>query len=361
MHLGIVELCEKNHHSMIYNWIKIANINGWKITLFTTKEIFENVENEIKGLNYQLILKNKNMYLFFKIIKEKYKYEKIDGIIFLSITCGFLPLLFTSFKKINFGITIHNANAWFKNNTIRKISHLLKRFIRKRLKNQASFFLVNSNNMKNYIEDNFRINKPLYVLPFSLKKAEYEKKSNLSFTVVYPGSVNMARKRYDNFIKLAQDNKNDNFILLGSYVSGKENEEIFNKMQSIPNIQVFESYVPLEVFDNVISQADILFTDVVVDFNLSDLSEAYGVTKDSGISYLMIQFNKLSLLNKEFKNLIELDQSSIYFSNYEELVKKYNNLKIQEISIKEIENLQCQYTKNFTVEYYADIFKKFDL
>ena len=30
MHIGIVELCEKNHHSMIFNWIKIANSNNYK-------------------------------------------------------------------------------------------------------------------------------------------------------------------------------------------------------------------------------------------------------------------------------------------------------------------------------------------
>ena len=43
MHIGIVELCEKNHHSMIFNWVKIANLNKWKITLFTTKEIFKKI------------------------------------------------------------------------------------------------------------------------------------------------------------------------------------------------------------------------------------------------------------------------------------------------------------------------------
>jgi len=361
VHLGIVELCEKNHHSMIYNWIKIANINNWKITLFTTEKIFKNVENEIKELNFELVLQNENTFIFLKNMKQKYKDEKIDKIIFLSITCGFLPLLFTSFKGINFGITIHNANVWFKNNTIRKMSHILKRFIRKRLKNQASFFIVNSNNMKNYIEENFRISKPLYVLPFSLKKSEYEKTSNYSFTVVYPGSVNVARKKYDNFIKLAQNNKNDKFILLGSYVVGKDNEDIFKKMKELSNIEVFESYVPLELFDEIISKADLLFSDIVVDFNLSDLSEIYGVTKDSGISYLMIQFNKLSLLNKEFINLMELEQSSIYFSNYEELVNKYNNLKENKIAIVEQESLQRLDTENFTVAYYADIFKELDL
>ena len=66
MHIGIVELCEKNHHSMIYSWIKIANLNKWKITLFTTVDIFNFVKSELKGLKYNVVLRDTNN-LFFQI------------------------------------------------------------------------------------------------------------------------------------------------------------------------------------------------------------------------------------------------------------------------------------------------------
>ena len=122
MHLGIVELCEKNHHSMIFNWMKIANLNKWKITLFTTREIFNSVKVELKGLKYNVIIKENNN-LFFQIkINNLVKENKIDKLIYLTI-CNYLVYLFISLESLNFGITVHNSNLWFKKNKKQKFKY----------------------------------------------------------------------------------------------------------------------------------------------------------------------------------------------------------------------------------------------
>lgn len=145
------------------------NINEWKITLFTTQEIFNNVKDELTKLNYNVVIEDRNRLLFHYKIKEIVKNQKIKKLIFLTI-CNYMVHLFITFRSVNLGITIHNANSWFNKTTIRKVSHYLKRFIIFKLKRNSSFFILNSENMKNFVYKNNNDIKSLYVLPFSLRK-----------------------------------------------------------------------------------------------------------------------------------------------------------------------------------------------
>lgn len=340
MHLGIIEFCEKNHHSMIYNWTQVAKINDWKITLFTTKDIYDNVKNELDDLNHNVIIQDTNNFIFFKEIIKKYKILKIDKLLFLSVTCRFLPFLYVNLKNIDYGITIHNSNVWFEGNVIRKVSHVIKRLVRYRLKREASFFVVNSLNMKNYIESNFNESRPISVMPFSLKRSFLDKNKSNIFTVVYPGGIDINRKKYESFIKLAIDNANDKFIVLGTCSKNKESLAIFTRMKSIQNIELYDEYISVKEFNSVLNKADLLFSEIMVDFNLSDMSEKYGLTKDTGISYIMIEFMLPCLLNKEFVNLKELSSSSVYFRNYEGLQKKYDQFRNTEIDKTILNSMQ---------------------
>lgn len=352
MHLGIVELCEKNHHSMIYNWIKIANINGWEITLFTTEEIFKNVENELIGLEYNIFLKKELTIFFLYKIKKYSKNKDMNKIIFLTL-CKFINHLFISYEKYNIGITVHNANTWFNHSIIRRPMHYLKRYITKKVKKESKFFILNSKNMKNFILDNKYEKKPLLVLPFSLKKSIVDRfYKNKEFVVVYPGGINHLRKKYDNFIKLAILNPSDLFIVLGTCSTNEIDINIYNDMKKYKNIKLYKSYIEINEFNDVMKKADVLFSDIVVDFNLSDMSEKYGITKDSGISYLMNEFTIPCILNKEFNNLHEMNSSSIYFSNENELINKYKKLKNVDYYNNLVKNLKND-TKDFNLIKFA--------
>ena len=78
--------------------------------------------------------------------------------------------------------------------------------------------------------------KPICVVPFSLKRCEYKKKKSEKFTLVYPGTINTARKRYDNFIDLAMNNLEDRFILLGETHVRAEDKLVFERMKKVSNI-----------------------------------------------------------------------------------------------------------------------------
>ena len=359
MHIGIVELCEKNHHSMILNWIKLANFNKWKITLFTTKEIYNNVKSELNDLNYNVVIKNTNHFFFQIKINKIIKKKSIHTLVYLTI-CNYLVYLLMSFKSIKFGITVHNANTWFNKNNIRNFKHYIKRFTIQKIKSEASFFIVNSENMKRYIDKNCRQIKPVYVLPFSLRKNLNKTNTHKykKFTTVYPGSINHERRRYDSFIDLAISNPGDNFIVLGNYKNNNIDISYHNKMKKISNIKLYNHYVDNKIFQKVIKKSHLLFSDIRVKYSSSDIYEVYGVSKDSGISYLMNEFNLPCMLNTEFRNFYELKNGSLYFENYKKMHEIYNKLKKNKKYLYSLVKKIKKDTKNFTIKNYSKKFNK---
>ncbi len=362
MHIGIVELCEKNHHSMIFNWVKIANLNKWKITLFTTKEIFKNVKSELNGLKYNVIIKDTNNYLYQIKINRIVRFNKIDKIIYLTI-CNYLFYLFAPLNSINFGITVHNANTWFNKNRISKLKHFLKRYIVNQLKKKASFFILNSENMKKFVDENYKQSKPVFVLPFSLKKnlKISADNRNKTFTTVYPGSINHLRRNYYNFIKLAKSNPDDKFIILGNVKKNQIDLNILKKMRKISNIKLYNNYINIKNFNKVLENTNLLFSDIKVNYQSSDISEVYGKSKDSGISYLMNEFSLPCLLNSDFTNFIELNRGSLYFNNYDKLYKLYKKIKKNKTRLNFIRNKIKSDTKKFNINKYSKNLREFFL
>ena len=77
-------------------------------------------------------------------------------------------------------------------------------------------------------------------------------------------------------------------------------------MKKISNIKLYNHYVDNKIFQKVIKKSHLLFSDIRVKYSSSDIYEVYGVSKDSGISYLMNEFNyQFSLIydNKIASNL----------------------------------------------------------
>lgn len=331
MHVGIVELYEKNHHSLLYNWVQVANINDWNITIFTSAEIYNHISKELEGMSYDIMIYEDSILKSISKIKNYYKHSRIDLLLFTSLTGNIFPLLFHNLTTIKYGITIHNANTWIKQNTIRKPRHLLKRYIRYKIRKNALFLIVGSDNIKRHIENNYNIKTPVFIMPFSLKKGQKKiniNDNNSGLNIIYPGSININRKLYDNFLKLAANNPKDNFIILGKADYKNENNiKILNKASQILNVKIFEEYVSVEDFTNYMSKADLLYSEINVDFKNSDFTEIYGVTKDSGISYLMYEYELPALLNNSFNNLPHVNDGTVYFSDFRDLETKYAKLQ----------------------------------
>jgi hypothetical protein len=363
MHLGIIELYEKNHHSLIYNWIRVAEINNWDITIYIREDLYIQLEKELSCMNFRLVICKGGRLKNIRRIKKDYKNSSVDQLLFLSLTGNIFPFLFSSFFNIDYGITIHNANVWFVKNVIRKPRHLIKRFVRHRLKKNANFFVVNSGNMKNYIGKNVTESRSIFVMPFSLKKSNHKAHKNVNsknLTVAYPGSINIKRKSYDKFLHLAQDNPKDRFILLGSPdVSDDKNESVIKKAKAMTNVVAFEKYLSINCFNEYLRNTDILFSEINLNYKISDMSEIYGITKDSGISYLMAEFMIPALLNDTFNNIPEVSRGTIAFKGYDHLKYKFGLCRDYNKRASLVRKMKND-LKSFTAENHAKKIKQLE-
>ncbi|MDQ8052895.1 MAG: glycosyltransferase [Pedobacter sp.] len=342
--IAILELDNKNHSSLIYNWISVANLNHWDLLLITDNDLYQNVRKEVEAEQFSLFLKNGDESLpkFLWRTKQHLEKNKVDFLVVLTMQTFFIEYLIILLFSTKIGVTIHNARTWFHQNKISKPTHLLKRIIRKIWMKRASFFIVNSEAMNRYVSTNFAVKKQLLVMPFSMRRSHLEKNSDAPFTVVYPGMISKTRKKYDNFLLLAADNPDIQFVLLGSPNKKEGGDQVIEEIlaKGIKNIRYFLSYIEPGEFAAHMSQSSILFTELVIEYENSDFSEIYGITKDSGISYLMYEFAKPAFLNAEFSNLDYLREGTFYFDGASDLLAKFKNLRSDQKIMEEArENL----------------------
>lgn len=323
MKIAIIELDTKNHNSLIYNWIKVSEVNKWDCTLFTTKDIYTNVISDVEYINHKVILKKKNESIFFYLrrIHSIVKKENFEILIILTLQTHFLEFLFVNFSNAKVGVTIHNSRTWFYKNNVQKFSHLLKKFCRKLWIRRASFFIVNSENISDYITENFLPQKNIYVMPFSLRKNEESSIMPAKKKIVYPGMISKIRKKYENFLLLAKENPEIDFVLLGAPNVKEGGVEVVNYIEerNLSNVKYYLDFVDPNVFAEQIRTSSLIFSELNLEYTNSDFFEVYGLTKDSGVSYLMYEFSKPGLFNYDFKNLNYLDDATIYFKDIVDL------------------------------------------
>jgi len=176
----------------------------------------------------------------------------------------------------------------------------------------------------------------IHVMPFALCTNKHPQHSNKNkIVIVYPGTVSIKRKKYNTFFKLAQKNKNMEFVLLGQLKEGDGKEEILAKIAEyqINNIKIYFDFVPSEEFERQMNRASLLFSDFPVEIEFGKTTEIYGKTKDSGISYLMLRYGVPALTNEEFTNIPKLGECTIGFSNSEDANTKL--IRILDPSIRQ--------------------------
>jgi hypothetical protein len=365
-HIAVLEVGTSSHSSMIYNYAVICAEAGFKLTLFLSEEVYENVRGEIDQFIFEVLPKtnDESMHSYLGRCERYCIGKNVEVIVFLTLQYYFFEFFLHSFKGMKRVVTVHNSNAWFAGNILRKPQHLLKRLFRTVWRRRADGFVVNSNSMlRNSKEKGCA--KPIVVIPFSLKHRVGSDRGGVSksgeFTITYPGFVNPMRKRYDSFIKLAKKYQAIKFILLGKLnheVAPSESALI--KKLSLPNLKIYSGFIPASEYHEVMKQTDILFSDVVVEFKVSDFNEQYGITKDSGVSYLQQEYELPTLLNADFNNLDHLKDGTIFFSDTEEI----DNLLKEEEKLLQLLEDKRQYLKRVCPVYtesrlYSKSFGKF--
>jgi len=327
MKIGILEVCSKNHVCMIENWIRVAQKNKWEIVVYTTKEF--KLELDVDLHHYEKLkieITTKTIKQFFNYIEEQS--STLDYLVITSLQAHFLEFFFFR-PKCKIHLSIHNVNTWFVKKSVSNLKSLIKKIVREYYKRKVDAYIVNSDSMLQYVKMKVTLDKTMYVVSFSMKQKPLQKKSkSKKLSIVYPGMVSSFRKDYDLFLKLAQDYTDYDFILLGKVNYSEGGKEIINRIKSmnLNNMYYFEEYISQSKYDIYMKEADILFSYINVNYENSDYSEVYGVTKDTGVSYLMLEYCLPLLVNSEFSNFSDLDAVTFSYEDYISLKSNMDEL-----------------------------------
>jgi hypothetical protein len=320
MKIGLLEISSRNHYVLLKSWIAVLKLLKYEIHVFTTKEIKTLIDES--NVVYHIKRDNDPAKKFLKGVKN----YTLDKLIITSVQSNLIDFHFFT-PDYPFFITIHNAKTWFLGNRLNSLKNLIKRYIRFSIKRRSAGFFVNSKNMEEFIKDNTKYHKPIYIMPFSLYlKSNYYFKSSSSRIplkkIVYPGMISATRKNYKVFFSLAEMFPDIEFLLLGSpALNPVENANIIiNEIENkkLQNIRYFNKFISEEEYTKELTTAGCLFSDINISFTKEDYKEIYGLTKDSGISYLMINYCLPAILNHSFKNISELKNTTLKFKNFEE-------------------------------------------
>ena len=348
----IIEPGVKNHSVMLINWLSIAKCNNWYLKIYTTKECFELVASSFEGFeqyyDVRLIKFEKDLLGWFSL----FRYSRSSEVLVVnSVYKSYLIIYFlTLLYRFSF-IYVHNANKWscFSKLPNKSLLSFLAFKVRRLIIRACTGVFVSSSNMKSYLstKDN---SLDVVVLPFSFRRDRNLPSTKRKF-IVYPGVVSPLRKRYDGFLRLAKANPDLDFVLLGRI---DDNSEILKSIRTekIENITVFSSYIDNDIYEYYMSNSALMFSDIIVDYQ----GESYGQTKDSGISYLSINFNVPLLVNREFINLDELDKYTYYFSSSDEMLLLFESLKNNDFKNSEIDQDRF---KDFTDVVVSQRFKRY--
>ncbi|OWK97899.1 hypothetical protein AP75_08510 [Kaistella haifensis DSM 19056] len=217
-------------------------------------------------------------------------------------------------RKFNTSVIIHNLNfttissfQLFKNIFKNDIKYRLKLLLKEGLLSATEVYKKARNLL---VLDESLVQKnsdfTLKFLPVFFNN-DYSANRKSIQTIVIPGTVSQARRDYLHLlekIKTFKRNTPCRFIFLGK-ADGKELSWLKEFEKTKPeniSIQYFTEKVPLQIFDDWMQKADILWCPIQSETEFFSQKEFYGKTKMSGNIGDAIKYGKLAIFPENYPN-----------------------------------------------------------
>ncbi len=230
-----------------------------------------------------------------------------------------------------------------------------KKIIKQVISNRGKIVVLNSTlkeNISQYVD-----NQDVIVIPFSFREIKIidQSNQNTKIRLCLPGFVTQRRRDYFGILEAAEQNldffKNNITIeFLGGFNLSfdKSVSQILEKSKSLISegldlIIYEENSIPVNEFDEKLSKADFILA------NLTPIL-GYGKTKESGIPFTMIKVAKPGLFQIGYPTLDALENITVYFENYEHLMRLVSDFKQNKNKINELKTLAIETTEIFTPE-----------
>lgn len=325
--LIFVPLFQNNHlsyYSVLVNFI----FRDYHVSFVTHSQ---SVDYQVFGTNTEIYLPQGEESLAGLIWRLREKFNSADLIVWEELyKRQLLPFLFLlRFSKKSL-LTIHNVHKWLKRPTA---LFSLSNFLIKMVVNRIKGLIVISPNLFDYVQQKNLYSGLLFYVPFSLpNKSPQLLPFDDLIRIVAPGSVNVERRNYRSYlIGLRNYALSDNsqikiqLVLLGKIEKLSEEElDLIKQINLSTKAEVitWETYLTNSSFQEEIEKSHFLLGNLKMNYNEKRVGEIYGRTKESGVLFLMIKYQKPTLLpssypcNEVLSDLVErYDDNPPYLEN----------------------------------------------
>jgi len=323
MKVAILELCSPNHSSLVENWVDyFSHYKKYDVKVLCCSETCKRLDVEVP---ITVVNDGSKLKLFKSIFKSL---KDADIIVYNSIQTKFIFFTFLTFllNKKRSVLVIHNVNAWLGKNRGPILKRFIKRACRKIIiSNIEKLSFCSSSLMKQFTTTKKELLDNSMVMPFQLivdsECSRYVTPSKKSeFLVVYPGIVSTKRKEYKAILEAFADLPNNFKLVLLGKLSEEGGGEIYNNFSKFENIKFFRGFVPNDVFEEYVTSADFLISDLRDGvFIRYDYMELYGLTKDTGVVHLSQKYNIPLIVNHSFHSMIKNTLHCTPFNGKEDL------------------------------------------
>lgn len=342
-----IGILEYHYHSIyFYTLAKVCNTVKTHVTLFTTQEIYSLIEGHLENKDqYTIIIKDESESIgsFLKKVESTCS-EKIDLLFVNTIQESLkdLPHYFNFKPNCKMILTVHDANTWMNHKLtfeikrpFRTLDSLISALIIQKIV-LPRFMGINVvyPPIKDYIINNNFYKKDVFTFPFILfddNKKLYFSKDKKKIKFVVPGAVIEQRRDHevviDAFENLFKKYKERISLCLLGKSTGVYGKRILNRCKKLKDkgfdISYFKSYVPEEIYDRTLNESTVVIAPIKLHTtSLGTWKETFGLSKASGAIFDAIQYAKPFVLPEKFKLMDELKNSSIKYSNSNDLESK---------------------------------------
>lgn len=309
---------------MYSNLLKILSKKFSKVYFVCTDDIKNNLEFDSSKITYN-VNNNPRQEVVFR--ESFHMANKCDYL----ITDEYYGLFFRVYN-ITFScrykfIIIHNINKWTSSliNPFMYPKNFIDLFFRDKFLNQFDYFITNSPVLSNTLSK--KSPKKIFVIPFNFNNSEKKilKEKTLSkINILIPGVVDQKRRDYITLLKNlfiyfeSYPNSNIQIELLGKLRNNSKIISLINKVNNKKRnaIIYYTKFIDDEKFNDRIMKSQIIFSNLKKNINKQGINEVYGLTKESGISFIIAKYSKPAILPKWQK----------VFSQNEDQIIKYNRL-----------------------------------
>ncbi|MCA9393720.1 MAG: hypothetical protein H6756_00400 [Candidatus Omnitrophica bacterium] len=222
--------------------------------------------------------------------------------------------------------TVHNVNTQLQPRYYLNWDNFRDNTFRKRSMGMMGALLVCSPVLKEYIRAQTNYGGAVFSIPFLRpQEAPDEEPVNGRVTFAVPGGIDTKRRHYnlvlDAFVDLWRDDVPANLKFIGQAGSEESDRRIVTRCRELGaqftdgRLRYFERRLTDAEFDAEMRSTDVILANLEASYEMSGTRELYGRTKESGITYHMLNYAKPALVPRNLVLMPRLERQVATYTN----------------------------------------------